>query len=84
MNRTNIYLTDEQRRRLDARARAEGVSRAELIRSMLDRALDEGGSELLDADLAAIDGSFGALTDEFSIDRHDGAREDHLRRLAQA
>ena len=67
MNRTNIYLTDEQRRRLDARARAEGVSRAELIRSMLDRALDEGGSELLDADLAAIDGSFGALTDEFSI-----------------
>jgi metal-responsive CopG/Arc/MetJ family transcriptional regulator len=84
MNRTNIYLTDEQRRRLDARARAEGVSRAELIRSMLDRALDEGGSELLDADLAAIDGSFAALTDELSIDRHDGAREAHLQRLAQA
>jgi hypothetical protein len=84
MNRTNIYLTDEQRRRLDARARAEGVSRAELIRSMLDRALDEGGSELLDADLAAIDDSFGALTEEFWIDRGDGAREARLRRLAQA
>ena len=83
MNRTNIYLTDEQRRRLDARARAEGVSRAELIRSMLDRALDEGGSDLLDADLVAIEGSFAALTDEFAIDRQDGAREAHLRRLAQ-
>ena len=81
MNRTDTYLTDEQRRRLDARARAEGVR--ELIRSMLDRALDEGGSELLDADLAAIDGSFGALT-QVSIDRHDGAREAHLQRLAQA
>lgn len=83
MNRTNIYLTDEQRRRLDARARTEGVSRAELIRAMLDRALDDGGSELLDADLAAIEGSFGALTEEFSTDRGDGAREAHLRRVAQ-
>lgn len=83
MNRTNIYLTDEQQRRLDARARAEGVSRAELIRTMLDRALDDGGSELLDADLSAIDASFGALTDDFVIDRADGAREEHLRRLAR-
>ena len=83
MNRTNIYLTDEQRARLDARARAEGVSRAELIRAALDRALDDGGSELLDADLAAIESSFGVLTDEFSIDRHDGEREAHLRRIAQ-
>ena len=83
MNRTNIYLTDEQRQRLDARARAEGVSRAELIRAMLDRALDIGGSELLDSDLAAIEGSFGAVTDEFSVDRQDGAREAHLGRLAR-
>jgi hypothetical protein len=84
MNRTNIYLTDEQRQRLDARARAEGVSRAELVRALLDRALDGGGSELLDADLAAIEGSFGALTDEFSLDRRDGAREAHLGLVAQA
>jgi hypothetical protein len=83
MNRTNIYLTDEQRVRLDARARAEGVSRAELIRAALDRALDDGTSELLDADLAAIESSFGVLTDEFFVDRRDGAREAHLRRIAQ-
>jgi hypothetical protein len=84
MNRTNIYLTDEQRRRLDARARAEGVSRAELIRAMLDRALDDGGSEMLDADLAAIDDSFGAVTDGFAVERADGAREAHLQRIAGA
>jgi hypothetical protein len=83
MNRTNIYLTDEQRMRLDARARAEGVSRAELIRAALDRALDDGSPELLDADLAAIENSFGVLTDEFFVDRRDGAREAHHRRIAQ-
>jgi len=82
MNRTNIYLSDEQRDRLDALARATGVSRAEVIRQALDRALDEGQSDLLDADLAAIDGSFGVLDDPFSIDRSDGARGAHLERLA--
>lgn len=83
MRRTNIYLTDEQRQRLDARARAEGVSRAELVRAVLDRALDEGGSDLLESDLAAIDGSFGTMTEAFSVERRDGAREDRLRRLAE-
>jgi predicted transcriptional regulator len=82
MNRTNIYLSDEQRDRLDALARATGVSRAEVIRRALDRALDEGQSDLLDADLAAIDGSFCVLDDAFSIDRSDGARAAHLARLA--
>ena len=53
MNRTNIYLTDEQREQLDSRARAERVSRAELIRQVLDRAIS-GESDRLDADLAAI------------------------------
>ena len=82
MNRTNIYLSEEQRDRLDALARAAGVSRAEVIRQALDRALDDGQGDLLDADLAAIEGSFGVLDDELSIDRSDGARGAHLERIA--
>jgi Ribbon-helix-helix protein, copG family len=82
MNRTNIYLTDEQREQLDARARAEKVSRAELIRQVLDRAIS-GESDRLDADLAAIEGSFGALDgEEFVSDRSDGARGAHLDRVS--
>jgi hypothetical protein len=82
MNRTNIYLTDEQREQLDARARAEKVSRAELIRQVLDRAIS-GESERLDADVAAIEGSFGALDDEeLVLDRGDGARGAHLERVS--
>jgi hypothetical protein len=39
MHRTNLYLTDEQERALDARARAAGLSRSALVRSIIDREL---------------------------------------------
>ena len=39
MHRTNLYLTDEQEKALDARARAAGVSRSALVRSIIDREL---------------------------------------------
>ncbi len=39
--RTQIYLTKEQRAKLDARARREDRSLAELIREAVDRFLDE-------------------------------------------
>ena len=39
MQRTNIYLTDEQQRRLDRRAKERGISKAGLIRQILDEAL---------------------------------------------
>jgi hypothetical protein len=39
MQRTNIYLTEEQQERLDRRAVEEGVSRSSLIRRILDEAL---------------------------------------------
>lgn len=82
MNRTNIYLSDDQRTQLDARARAEGVSRAELVRQTLDRAL-HGESDRWSEDLAAITGSFGVLADEkVALDRGDGARGAHLERIA--
>ena len=82
MHRTNIYLTDEQRAQLDALARASGVSRAELVRSVLDRAI-RGESDQLAADLAAISDSFGVLAgDDFELDRSDGARGVHLEHVA--
>ena len=82
MHRTNIYLTDEQVAQLDRCARAEGVSRAELIRQLLDRMLHTD-SDRLGADLAAIDMSFGLLADvEIELDRTDGARGAHLDRIA--
>ncbi|MGQ0669299.1 MAG: ribbon-helix-helix protein, CopG family [Actinomycetota bacterium] len=39
--RTQIYLTKEQRAKLDARARREEKSLAELIREAVDRYLEE-------------------------------------------
>jgi len=80
MNRTNIYLTDEQRDRLDARARAAGMSRAELVRQVLDRSLN-GEPDGLAADVAAIEGSFGVLDEDWTPDRGDGARGAHLERI---
>ncbi|TQM15306.1 CopG family transcriptional regulator [Pseudonocardia kunmingensis] len=84
MHRTNIYLTDEQITQLDRRAQAEGVSRAELIRRLLDRLLDSE-ADRLGADVAAIDASFGLLADmEIELDRGDGARGAHLERIAHS
>lgn len=39
MQRTNIFLTEEQQRRLDRRAHEEGVTKSSLIRQILDEAL---------------------------------------------
>lgn len=39
MRRTNIYLTEEQQKRLGRRARAESLSKSALIRRILDEAL---------------------------------------------
>lgn len=60
MQRTNIYLEDRQTEALDKLAKVAGVSRAEMLRRMLDRGL-AGEADALTADLAAIDLSFGCL-----------------------
>jgi len=39
--RTQIYLTEEQRQRVDALAEAEGVTMAEIIRRALDAYLED-------------------------------------------
>jgi len=78
MKRTNIYLAEGQAAALDRVAQAEGVSRAELIRELIDRAI--GGSP--GADLAAIDGSFGILAGDEPFARARDERMDYLDRLA--
>lgn len=45
MRRTQIYITDEQDRELSRRARDQRISKAEVIRRMLDSALDTGDAE---------------------------------------
>jgi hypothetical protein len=82
MHRTNIYLDDRQITLLDRLAADEGVSRAELIRRLVDRAL-AGADDDVATDLAAIDLSFGALADVEFVDRGPGDREAHLARLWQ-
>jgi hypothetical protein len=45
MRRTQIYITEQQERRLAERARDEGISKAEVIRRILDRAFGGGDGE---------------------------------------
>lgn len=80
MKRTNIYLDEEQTASLDKLAEQQGVSRAELIRQLLDSALNNADDNL-EADLNAIEGAFGALRDVESPDRRPGSREEHLARM---
>lgn len=56
--RTQIYLTEQQRRRIDEVAKARGVTMAEVVRQALDAYLAE------DLDPSAILGAtFGAVPD---------------------
>lgn len=80
MRRTNIYLDEEQTASLDRLADQQGVSRAELIRRLLDRALDNSDDNRA-SDLKAINDSFGALRDIEPPDRAPGDREEHLDRM---
>jgi hypothetical protein len=84
MRWTNIYLAEVQSMALDKVAHAQGVSRAELIRQLLDTALGALGSADLEADLAAIRESFGVLRDEdLSLSRGVDERARHLERVAR-
>jgi len=80
MRRTNIYLDEEQSALLDRLAAEEGVSRAELIRRLLGRALT-GTDHDLTVDLDAIDASFGVLADVEPAAREPDARQRHLDRM---
>jgi len=84
MRRTNIYLAEGQADALDRVAEAEGVSRAELIRTLIDRAIGGQRGADLTADIAAIESSFGVLASEESFSRARDQRMDYLDRLADA
>jgi hypothetical protein len=55
--RTQIYLTDEQRRRLDARGKKSGAPMAKLIREAVEAYLVDDKIDLE----AALDETFGTL-----------------------
>lgn len=80
MRRTNIYLGEEQTAALDRLAKQQDISRAELIRQLLDRVLTDADASL-SSDLQAIDDSFGALRDFDAPPRTGGNREEHLDRM---
>jgi len=81
MNRTNIYLEEEQARSLDEAARAQGISRAALIRRLINRGLDQSDGDL-ESDLAAIEGSFNILAgEEEFLERGADERSAHLEKV---
>lgn len=80
MQRTNIFLEERQTAALDELARTSGVSRAEVIRRVIDRFL-AGQTDSAAADHAAIDVAFGAVVEMELADRGIDARAKHLAAL---
>jgi hypothetical protein len=80
MQRTNIYLDERQCDALDQWADGAGISRAELIRRIIDRAL-AGTDADLERDLEAIRASFGVLHEADVPDREPDERSQHLERV---
>jgi hypothetical protein len=69
--RTQIYLTEDQRRRLDARGRRTGAPMARLIREAVDAYLAD---DRPDTD-AALDESFGAAPELIVPSRDEWAAD---------
>ena len=65
--RTQIYLTKEQRRKLDARGKREGKSLAALVREALDAYLAERKPEDVQA---ILDATFG-MNPNFTVPSRD-------------
>jgi hypothetical protein len=61
MRRTQIYITEEQDQRIGALAQDLGISKAEVIRQMIDRDLQIDGDE--DEALTIIRSTAGLLSD---------------------
>lgn len=82
MQRTNIYLSDEQQRALRARARTDGVSKSEIIRRLLDDAL--GLNEPAGDRIAAVTATAGMWSDRSDDELESAFRwrsDDRLERL---
>ncbi|MGF1667589.1 MAG: CopG family transcriptional regulator [Acidimicrobiia bacterium] len=68
--RTQVYLTEEQRQRIDALAEATGVTMAEIIRRAVDSYLD---GETPDPE-PALAATFGAAADATAPSRDEWDR----------
>ena len=75
-----MYLDEAQTAVLDEVAYGQGISRAELIRRLLDRGIATTPVDQ-EADLGAIAESFGVLAAEDFSGRGPDQREAHLDRL---
>ena len=72
MKRTQIYIDDEQDRRLEKRARATGKSKSQLIREAIDRLLSR---ERPSSDLkVALKETAGSMPDMAVPDRDEWNR----------
>ena len=72
--RTQIYLTAEQRKRLDELGKREGKSLAELVRAAIDRFLEEK-EELTDAEVEEILRSTFGIAPDFEVPPRDWGRD---------
>lgn len=84
LQRSNIYLEERQAVALDRAANARGISRAELVRELIDRGIGDSTAFDLEADLAAIDASFGVLSEAADlqvVERGPDDRSRHLEKL---
>lgn len=85
MQRTQIYITEEQERRIAARAADAGVPKAEVIRRMLDEAL--GLTDGVEERKRAIRATAGILPEaedwpEWLAEVRGAGADERLRRLA--
>lgn len=73
MRRTNIYLTEVEQAGLDARAAAEGSTRSEVLRLLVDRELnlDTEAAGEIDAALAELAGGLAERSRQLSADDPD-------------
>ncbi len=77
MVRTQIYLTERQRKALAALAKARGRRQSELIREAVDRLIDQSSPSRREAILQEVAGIWKHRTDlpDFSTMRSDWNRD---------
>lgn len=73
VRRTNIYLSAVEQAALDAKAAAEGSTRSEVLRALVDRELhlDDTGSEEVDAVLVELASELAEASRRLSADDAD-------------
>jgi hypothetical protein len=69
VRRTNIYLSAVEQAALDAKAAAEGSTRSEVLRALVDRELnlDDEGSDEVDAALVALASELAERSRQLSV-----------------